>query len=245
MRPYKKSFRSRQAFFAMQTELEQLRKQLAAQQLELGQVKASKARLTRQGRTGLVLMLVITGLLLIMDGLGNGQPQALAQVQPQINSQGQLNGLASVPSASLPKFCPFCYRPGITYPVNLDLNGAYLVGANYSYSNLTGAYFFYANLTDISLDNAVLENAHLVNTDLSQASMTHTFLYQALLTNANLYKADLSSANLLNADLTNANLFGVTTTGLNDAGVIYNNTICPDGTNSNSHSNTCSGHGMP
>jgi hypothetical protein len=67
------------------------------------------------------------------------------------------------------------------------------------------------------------------------------------LSNANLDSADLryrnlASFNLYFANLTSAtyNLVPPTVTG-----VVYSNTTCPDGTNSNSHNNTCSGHGMP
>ena len=52
-------------------------------------------------------------------------------------------------------------------------------------------------------------------------------LDDGFLPNANLTGADLRHADLRHADLT---------------GVTWSNTICPDGSNSNSHGSTCLGH---
>ena len=68
--------------------------------------------------------------------------------------------------------------------------------------------------------------------------------------NANLTGADLSAntltnTNFANANLTNANFGGDTVTGTTTVtGVIWSNTICPDGTNSNADGSTCVGHGL-
>lgn len=81
-----------------------------------------------------------------------------------------------------------------------------------------------AELTDFS-------NANFANTDLSSSD-----LVTANFTNANLTSANLSNSNLNNAtDLDTATLTGVT----------WSNTVCPDNTNSNDHSNTCIGHLVP
>ena len=44
---------------------------------------------------------------------------------------------------------------------------------------------------------------------------------------------------------TNANLRGTKLSGSTVTGVIWNNTTCPDNTNSNNHGNTCVGHYTP
>ena len=57
-----------------------------------------------------------------------------------------------------------------------------------------------------------------------------------------------ANANLTNTDLTNANLTGANLTGATGlpsatvAGVVWSNTTCPDGTNSDANTNTCVGH---
>jgi uncharacterized protein YjbI with pentapeptide repeats len=72
--------------------------------------------------------------------------------------------------------------------------------------------------------------------------------FDANLTGSNLTKANLSGANLSGANLTNANLTGANLKGANLhtatlTGVIWNNTTCPDGTNSSSNvGKTCVGH---
>lgn len=54
--------------------------------------------------------------------------------------------------------------------------------------------------------------------------------------------ADLTNADLRGSDLSDADLTGATLTGAKLAGVVWSNTICPDGTNSDGHGNTCLGH---
>jgi uncharacterized protein YjbI with pentapeptide repeats len=93
-----------------------------------------------------------------------------------------------------------------------------------------------------NLDRSDLRNANLSNVDLVDANLNSANLTNANLTNANVYNTNLSSANL-----TNANLSGAHSSGSPPivTGVIYGNTTCPDGTNSNNDGGTCSGHGMP
>jgi uncharacterized protein YjbI with pentapeptide repeats len=70
--------------------------------------------------------------------------------------------------------------------------------------------------------------------------MTGADMGSGVFTNTN-----LSNANLTNINLTNVNLRGSTFSGTTTvAGVMWSNTVCPDGTNSNAHSTTCVGHGI-
>jgi Pentapeptide repeats (8 copies) len=87
--------------------------------------------------------------------------------------------------------------------------------------NLSGALFFEDNLT-------------LIGDDMTGAS-----LYMTDLQGANLSGVNLTDANLTDANLQGANLGDDT----NLSGVIWNNTICPDGTNSNNDGGSgCDGH---
>jgi hypothetical protein len=69
-----------------------------------------------------------------------------------------------------------------------------------------------------------------------------TNLNGADLGGANLSGADLTGANLQDANLTDATLTGALAKGANLNGVVWSNTTCPDGTNSNTDGGTCSGH---
>ena len=70
--------------------------------------------------------------------------------------------------------------------------------------------------------------------DLSDADLTFAYLSYADLSNADLRYADLSNANLTGADLSNADLSGANLIPVN-----WNDTTCPDGTNSDDNGNTC------
>jgi uncharacterized protein YjbI with pentapeptide repeats len=65
----------------------------------------------------------------------------------------------------------------------------------------------------------------------------------ANLSGLNMSAVNLSGANLANANLTGANLTGANLSFATVAGITWANTTCPDGTNSNSHGNTCVGYG--
>jgi uncharacterized protein YjbI with pentapeptide repeats len=79
-----------------------------------------------------------------------------------------------------------------------------------------------ANLSHQNLELANLSGANLTGADLEGSHLDDGFL-----PNANLTGADLRRADLRHADI---------------AGVTWSNTICPDGSNSNSHGSTCVGH---
>lgn len=92
--------------------------------------------------------------------------------------------------------------------------------------------FANGRLTGKDLSNAILNGTGLNNADLSGVSFKNAVLEEASLSNANLSNANFEGANLKNAEMENTNLNGV----------IWNNTICPDGSNSNDHGNTCNDH---
>jgi len=59
---------------------------------------------------------------------------------------------------------------------------------------------------------------------------------------ADLVSAALAGADLAGADLTDANLGGADLTGADLAGVVWSDTLCPDGSNSDVDGGTCVGH---
>jgi hypothetical protein len=144
----------------------------------------------------------------------------------------------------------------------VDLSGASLRSANFSGANLSGA-----NLSDADLDGADLEGADLDGANLSGATLSPVLLHGASLENADLHGADLTGSDLggtdlsltdlTDADLSETYFAGaimastiVTGTNFTDANftaiahlfVAWDNTTCPDGTNSDSHGLTCAGH---
>src|SRR5438093_507104 len=94
-----------------------------------------------------------------------------------------------------------------------------------------------ATLAGCNLRGANLAGAYLKDGDLRRAN-----LRSANLARANLSGADLTGANLGGANLTNADLAGANLTAANVKGVVWFNTICPDGTNSDANKGTCVGH---
>jgi uncharacterized protein YjbI with pentapeptide repeats len=152
-----------------------------------------------------------------------------------------LTGASVSHNSLVPSFASF---------VDADLSGATLggnlEGINLSSDDLTGVTFASTDLT-----HAVLTDANLAGKDLSGATLAHTRLDGANLTGTNLAGANLGPAftqygagwtSLTNANLTDANLGGANLSGADISGVVWNTTICPDLTNSNSNGGTCLGH---
>lgn len=158
-------------------------------------------------------------------------PQGIQGIQGPQGPQGP----AGTPN---PLFCPNCDMTTTTLPSNA--RGAYFPAARFTGSDLNGAALAFADLEGASLDLANLTNvnlfyAHLTVADLLESNLTHADLAGAQLTHA-----DLSGSNLTNAVLLNAT--GLSSTFVTD--VIWSNTTCPDGSNSDNDGNTCVGHGI-
>jgi len=99
-----------------------------------------------------------------------------------------------------------------------------------------------ADLSRRNLEQTNLSGAILTGADLESAHLDGAFLPNANLTGADLRHADLASADLAGANLTNANARGADLRHADVTGVTWSNTTCPDGSNSNSHGNSCQGH---
>lgn len=135
---------------------------------------------------------------------------------------------------------------GVTYDCSatpypgVDLATCPLAGANLTGANLAGANLAYTNLNGANLDEASLIGANLTAATLQDANLESAPMVGANLTGADLMGADLSDANLGFANLTGADLQGATLTDADLGGVTWSDTICPDGTVSNSDGGSCS-----
>jgi uncharacterized protein YjbI with pentapeptide repeats len=144
----------------------------------------------------------------------------------------------------------------LVLPADWRLVQGYLIGpfANLrhkaiSNSNLAGAQLMYAQLAYTNLASSQLQGADLSGSDARGADMSYTNLTGATLrwstlmwsnfSFANLTGANLSGAFLAGANFHGANLSGADLTGADLTGVNWQDTICPDSTNSNTHNQTC------
>ncbi len=141
-------------------------------------------------------------------------------------------------------------------------------GETFNYRNFSGANFTDSVLWDFDIIRSNLSNTNFSNSqllsgvvisssDFSNANFTDSLLdlsfEQTNLTNANFTNADITEgtsnffqSNLTNANFTNANLTGVTNLDTSTrTGIIWSNTICPDGTNSDANGYTCEEHLTP
>jgi uncharacterized protein YjbI with pentapeptide repeats len=102
-------------------------------------------------------------------------------------------------------------------PAHWSVVGGYLIGPG------AGTY-----LTD-----ADLNSRDLTGVDFSGLTLLRTTFEHANLTRANLTKANLTGADFTSANLTKADLDGATVSSTNFTGTVWSDTICPDGSNSN------------
>ena len=109
----------------------------------------------------------------------------------------------------------------------LDLTGTLMIDTDLRGANMSGTYMVNANLCRANLAGAYLGIAVLDYSVLCHANLMGAYLGGASLWNVNFKEADLSGADLSNADMRYAIL---DRTNLDQ--VIWNNTVCPDGSNS-------------
>ena len=89
-------------------------------------------------------------------------------------------------------------------------------------------------------------NANFLQTTFVSADFTNAILIGSSFRDSNLTSSNFTNADLTNVNFTGTNLTGATsmdTASLTD--VIWSNTTCPDGTNSDNNGNTCEGHLTP
>jgi uncharacterized protein YjbI with pentapeptide repeats len=132
------------------------------------------------------------------------------------------------------------------------IDGDLCSATNFSNADLAAQNLSALNMKGIDFAGANLSGASLAGSDLSPLVGEFTFDKAANFAGANLRRANLSGANLTDAtfagaQLSHANFTGANLTGANmtdsaRAHVMWSNTTCPDGTNSNNDGNTCEGH---
>lgn len=115
-----------------------------------------------------------------------------------------------------------------TPTIALSLTGIDLTGVDLSGCSLIGA-----NLTGAALSSADLTAANLTLADLTGADLTDANLTSAALVAANLTGVDLTNAVVVDANFIGADLTNATPPSS------WQTTICPDGTLSSEHKDTC------
>ena len=140
--------------------------------------------------------------------------------------------------------------------LNTNLDDGYAPGGSFINADLRGANLYFAFIRDADLSGANFSNAYLNNFDvvgsiLQNAVFTGTLLFDVDMQDTDLRGADLSFTSLAyvslnNADFRNATLLGAERgDGVNLSGVIWGNTTCADGSNSDNDDGdnfTCEGN---
>ena len=119
-----------------------------------------------------------------------------------------------------------------------NLSYANLMYSNLSWTDLQRSEMQYADLHAANLGCAILFDTNLTGADLSYAVVSHAsciFTWDEVdLSHADLSYANLSNLHIEESDLSHADLSHADLTG-----VSWDDTICPDGTNSDDNGNTC------
>ena len=116
-------------------------------------------------------------------------------------------------------------------PCEVNPASCEVAGEDFSDSDLNSSVFFEADV-----QFAIFVNSNLSDSDFSGALATNADFTGATLADSIIVGADFTGADFTNANLTDAFVFETTVTN-----AIWSNTICPDGTNSDSNNGTCEG----
>lgn len=123
-----------------------------------------------------------------------------------------------------------------------NLSGANLSGDNLQGVTSTGANFSGANLQGDNLSKSVFTGDNFQGATMQGSNLSGSSLSGANFQGVNLQGSNLSGANLSGANMTGASLSGANVSGATLTGIIWSNTTCPDGTNSNKDGGTCASH---
>lgn len=146
------------------------------------------------------------------------------------NQQGPAGTPGSSSGSNLPFSCGYCVLSPIADKFKgKDLSNAQIWRSELKGADLTGTIFTGANMSNVDFSNSNLTGA-----DFSGVSNYPGWSMTGV---------DFTNTNLTNVNFTNTNLSGARNMdSANTTGATWNNTKCPDGTNSNDNSNTCVGH---
>jgi hypothetical protein len=158
----------------------------------------------------------------------------------QLSTQGGGTPPAStIDPGSAPFVCPGCWFPEGKLCPNLDidtsnlLKGAFLPGVEMYGTDLSGADLTKVDLRGSTLFDINFSGALLIGADFSPRPNKANG--NSMENGTRITNADLTSADLTDADLSGATITGAI--GLDS--VIWDNTTCPDGKNSDDVGNTC------
>ncbi len=115
-----------------------------------------------------------------------------------------------------------------------DLSGSFFPDSDFTLTILTGT-----NLSSSEFSQTSFGEASAVGADFDESDLAGAAFYGANLTDATFVGSVLTATDFTRADLTGATIEGVVST------VVWNYTICPDGTNSNADGGTCLAHLTP
>jgi uncharacterized protein YjbI with pentapeptide repeats len=122
------------------------------------------------------------------------------------------------------------------------LEGADLAGVQLSDADLTSQRLARADLRGATLARANLSGADLRSAALREADLREAALAETKLGSGDLRAANLSGATLSGTDLTAATLEGADLARAYLDGVVWGQTVCPDGSRSEDNGGTCCGH---
>ena len=122
---------------------------------------------------------------------------------------------------------------------------SFLSGEDFRGLDLQSLSFFSANLRSANFSRSKLTNVSFLGSELTKSLFQRSKARGVSFAGADLTKADMRGADLRGADMQRANLRGARLGGAKLGKVNWSNTICPDGTNSDAHANTCLGHLRP
>ncbi|MFT6398736.1 MAG: hypothetical protein ACJAYU_003498 [Bradymonadia bacterium] len=131
------------------------------------------------------------------------------------------------------------------FATGTDFTRVILAEANLGEANLSTSVMRNADLSEVSAALANLRDCDLFGAIFNGANLAGAILTDADGTQADFTNANLSGANLTDMDLTNGILTGASLEGATLTGVVWSNTMCPDGTNSTDNGDTCEGHFLP
>jgi uncharacterized protein YjbI with pentapeptide repeats len=167
---------------------------------------------------------------------------------------------AAPSSTPAPLTCPECDLAQTIHLAGKDAREAYLWDASLQEADISGADFTEGVLYSINMQRTnasgttftgawmpssffggtFFHNAILADADLSYSQLPDTEFNGAVATATDFRNCDFNDNNWSDANLTGANFTGATFSGEQ----YFDNTTCPDGTNSDSHGSTCIGYGM-
>ena len=138
--------------------------------------------------------------------------------------------LTALPSFAAPKV----YRK--------SARASFLSGEDFRNLDLRGVVSFSANLRKADFSRSKITNASFEGAELIKSLFRKVKARGASFEGADLTRADLRGADLRGADMERAVLRGARLKGAKLGEIQWKNTICPDGSNSDSHRNTCVGY---